>query len=70
MPEFLTKVKQFEKDCEDWDANHPEMPADQAILPEKKVDQNDSTIELVRPDRDLINLLDGLPKDSVERVSP
>ena len=65
MPVLLRKLRAFEQDCERWDESHSPK-----ILPEKKRAVDDVSAYAERPERDVMNILYGLPYDSIKMVSP
>lgn len=69
MPTLLKKLRQFESDCESYDARSSQRGLE-SILPKKERATDDAEVEAERTDRDLIKLLYGLPRDSVREVSP
>lgn len=66
MALFLIKIREFESDCEDWDSRYP----DAKILPEKIAAIDDNSVLADRPERDLIKILDEMPKSTLKIVSP
>jgi len=67
MPVLLKKIRKFEQDCELWDSQSGRTVK---ILPPKARAVDDDSTEADRPDRVLMDILYGLPKDSVMKVSP
>ena len=67
MPLFLAKIKKFEEDCVLWDADSGNIIS---ILPPKVKALDDNRFEADRPERVLLSILYGLPKESVNRISP
>ena len=67
IPVLLEKLRAFEQDCEDWEARNPDSPK---ILAAKEIAIDEEDKETDRPERDLINVLYGLPRESVALVSP
>ena len=67
MPFLLKRIKTFEQDCELWDAHSGGLAK---ILPPKSKAANDNSVEAERPDRVLMDILYGLPRESVKRISP
>ena len=67
MPFLLKKIKKFEQDCELWDTRSDDPTK---ILPPKSKAADDDSVEAERPDRVLMDILYGLPKDSVKMISP
>ena len=66
-PYLLKKIRKFEQDCDDWEASHP---GNDKVLPERVQSSDDADQDAVRPERVLIEVLYGLPKESVMRISP
>jgi hypothetical protein len=64
---LLRKIRKFEQDCELHDAHSGNTTK---ILPPKAKAADDETIEADRADRVLMDILYGLPKDSVMKFSP
>ena len=60
MPVLLRKLREFEADCEKWDETHSPK-----ILPDKERAVDDESADADRPDRTLMDILYGLPKESI-----
>ena len=69
MPTLLAKLKKFERDCEQFDERNIARGGT-PLLPKKERATDDSEVEAERPDRTLMSLLYGLPRSSVEEISP
>ena len=67
IPVLLQRLRAFEQDCEEWEAQNPDSARILAAR-ETAIDEEDK--ETDRPERDLINVLYALPPDSVALVSP
>ena len=61
MPVLLRKLREFERDCELWEAHN----APKKILPSKERAVDDANSEADRPDRELMKVLNGLPVEAV-----
>lgn len=68
MPTLLRKLRLFEQDCERFDERNAQTG--NKILPDKVRATDDDSIEAERPDRVLMDILYGLPMESIKRVSP
>ena len=69
-PRLLSKLRLFEQDCEQWERAHANDPNFKSILPKKTKATDDANAYADRSDRALMDVLYGLPKDSVRQVSP
>jgi hypothetical protein len=66
VPLLLRSLKTFEQDCEQFEADN----APQRILPARQRAVDNEEEETDRPDRVLMDILYGLPRESVELISP
>ena len=69
-PKLLQRLRVFEQDCEQWERQHSNELNFEPILPAKSQAVDDIAVLADRSDRVLMDVLYGLPKDSVKMVSP